>query len=61
MKGVETANVQHEVATVLRDVATMKADLQAIRIEVADMIASHAMISKNLDDIIIRKEDVMIQ
>lgn len=50
-----------EVETVFADVATKKPDLQAIRAEVTDMRASHAVISKNLEDIVIQQEDKIIR
>lgn len=59
MEGIETKSIQLEVATVLDEVATMKDDRQAIRAKVADIRASHEVISKNLKNIINRQENIL--
>lgn len=68
MKGVETSSVQLEFATFFTNVATMKVNLGAvkesqneIRAEPSDLKALQTVISKNLDDIIFRQEDMLIQ
>lgn len=65
-RGVETLSVQPKFETLFSDVATRKANLGAvkesqneIRTELGNLEALQTAISKNLEGIILRQEDML--